>query len=65
MDFETHYLLRRASEEAKSAIMSDQPQVADVHEALSVCYTAKAVTLLAAEDEDGEPARMFVPTPAA
>ena len=50
MNPETEYLLRRASEEARQAIKSDQPEAADVHEALSVRYSAKAATLLAEDD---------------
>jgi hypothetical protein len=49
---ETQYLLRRASEEARRAIGSEQPKAAQVHEALSVRYSAKALTLLFEEDEE-------------
>ena len=52
MKSETRYFLQRASEEARRAIKSEEPRVASVHEALSVRYSAKALTLLAAEDED-------------
>ena len=51
MKSETEYLLRRASEEARRAISAEQPEAADVHEALAVRYSAKALTLLVAEDE--------------
>jgi hypothetical protein len=50
---ETRYLLLRASEEARRAINSEQPEAASVHQALSVRYSAKAVTLILAEDDDG------------
>jgi hypothetical protein len=49
---ETLYLLQRASEEALQAISSEQPEAADVHEALSVRYSAKALTLIADEDDE-------------
>ena len=52
MDTDTDYFLRRASEEARRAIASDEPKAAEVHEALSVRYSAKALTLLVAEDAD-------------
>jgi hypothetical protein len=52
MRSDTRYFLQRASEEAERAIRSDEPKAADVHEALSVRYSAKALTLLAAEDEE-------------
>jgi hypothetical protein len=53
MNPETEYLLRRASDEARQAIKSEQPEAADVHEALSVRYSAMAVTLLAKDDPKG------------
>jgi hypothetical protein len=52
MKSETLYLLQRASEEALQAISSEQPEAADVHEALSVRYSAKALTLIADEDDE-------------
>lgn len=59
MKSETSYLLRRASEEARLAIKSPEPRAADVHQALSVQYSAKALSLLVAGDgqseEGGEP----------
>ena len=51
MKHETKYLLRRASEEAHRAIRSDKPEAADVHEALSVRYSAKALILLMEDDD--------------
>lgn len=51
MKSETRYLMRRASEEAKRAICSEKPEAADVHEALSVRYSAKALILLIEDDE--------------
>jgi hypothetical protein len=51
MDCETKYALRRASEEALKAITSEGPAEAQVHEELSVQYSAKAVGLLVEEDE--------------
>jgi hypothetical protein len=51
MKSETSYLLRRASEEARLAMGSAEPKAADVHEALSVRYSARALSLLVAEDE--------------
>ncbi len=50
METETKYYLRRASEEAHRALSATQPQAAAAHEALSVRYSAKALTLLADED---------------
>jgi hypothetical protein len=44
---ETEFLLRRAHEEALKAIRSDQPEAADVHEAMAVSYSVKAAELLA------------------
>jgi hypothetical protein len=52
MKSETRYLLRRASEEALLAIGSGEPKASQVHDALSVRYSAKALTLLVAEDEE-------------
>lgn len=52
MKTETQYLLRRASEEAQAAISSPEPAAADAHEALSICYSAKAVLELVAEDDE-------------
>ena len=51
MESETRYLLKRASEEARRAIGAEQPEAADVHEALSVRYSAKALIKLVEEDE--------------
>jgi len=48
---ETRYLLWRASEEALRAINSEKPEAANIHEALSVRYSAKALILLAEDDE--------------
>ena len=53
MDRETKYALRRASEEALKAISSEGP-AEDVHEALSVHYSARAADLLEKEDAAGE-----------
>ncbi len=53
MRSETQYFLRRATEEAYRAIRSERPEAADVHEALSVRYSAKAVMLLVEEDQEG------------
>ena len=50
MERETEFLLRRAHEEALKAIRSDQPEAADVHEAMAVSYSVKAVELLADPD---------------
>ncbi len=55
MQSETRYMLRRASEEAHRALSSDEPAVAEVHEELSVRYSAKAVNLLVDEDEADAP----------
>ncbi len=52
MRSETQYFLRRAREEAYRAIRSERPEVADVHEVLSVRYSAKAVMLLVEEDQE-------------
>jgi hypothetical protein len=52
MKSETKYLLRRASEEARMAIAAEQPEAADAHDTLAVCYSAKAVALI--EDEEDE-----------
>lgn len=52
MRSETQYFLRRATEEACRAIRSERPEVADVHEAPSVRYSAKAVMLLIEEDRE-------------
>jgi hypothetical protein len=51
METEAEYLLRRASEEARRALGADKPEAADIHSALSVRYSAKAVTLLMEEDD--------------
>ena len=51
MKAETKYLLRRASEEAHRAIGSEKPEAANVHEALSVRYSVKALILLMEDDE--------------
>jgi hypothetical protein len=51
MKLETRYFLRRASEEALRAVSSEKPEAANVHEALSVRYSAKALILLAEDDE--------------
>jgi len=51
MKAETKYLLRRASEEAHRAISSEKPEAAHVHEAMSVRYSAKALSLLIEDDE--------------
>ena len=48
---ETKSLLRRAKEEAHRAIISEKPEAANAHEALSVRYSAKALVLLAEDDE--------------
>jgi hypothetical protein len=53
MKHEARYLLQRASEEARQALSAEQPEAAEVHEALSIRYSAKAVTLIADEDEEG------------
>jgi len=53
MDDETEYLLKRASEEARQAIRSEHPDVAEVHQAMSVRYSAKALDLLVEEDGAG------------
>ncbi|HEY0445828.1 MAG TPA: hypothetical protein VGD19_05175 [Allosphingosinicella sp.] len=55
MKRETQYLLRRASEEARQAIASDKPEAAEVHEALSVRYSAKALMELVREDDEAPP----------
>lgn len=52
MERETEFLMRRAHEEALKAIRSDQPQAADVHEAMAVSYSAKAAELLAEPDAE-------------
>ena len=46
MERETEFLLRRALK----AIRSDQPEAADVHEAMAVSYSVKAAELLADPD---------------
>jgi hypothetical protein len=51
MKSETKFLLRRASEEARQAIRSTQPEAEEIHNALSIRYSAKALILLAKEDE--------------
>ena len=52
MESDTRYFLRRASEEARRAISSEQAEVADVHENLSVRYSAKALILLAEDNKE-------------
>jgi hypothetical protein len=49
---ETRYLLWRANEEALRAISSEKPEAANVHEALSARYSAKALILLAEDDDE-------------
>lgn len=55
MKDETEFLLKRASQEAHLAINSEQAEAADVHEELSVLYSAKAVALLHEKDAATEP----------
>ena len=50
---ETRYFLRRASEEARRAIVADQPGAADAHEELSLRYSVKALDLL--DEADNSP----------
>ena len=67
MERETEFLLRRAHEEALKAIRSNQPEAADVHEAMAVSYSAKAAELLAEPDAsavDPEVATEVLPAPA-
>lgn len=52
MKSEARYLLRRASEEARQAISAQQPEAAEIHETLSVRYSAKALSLIADEAEE-------------
>ena len=51
MEGETTYLLRRAGEEAQRAVSSEKPEAANVHEAMSVRYSARALILLIEDDE--------------
>ncbi len=51
MKTETEFLLRRASEESRKAISSDQPEAADAHEELAVRYSVKAAAALSDDDE--------------
>jgi hypothetical protein len=52
---ELKYCMSRAREEAHRALRSNQPEVAAVHQRLSVRYSARAFMLRAAEN-DVEPA---------
>lgn len=51
---ELEYCLMRAREEAHRALRSNKPEVAAVHQRLSVRYSARAFMLRAAEN-DSEP----------
>lgn len=55
MKTDTDYFLRRASEEARRAIASEEPKAAEAHEALSILHSARALTLLVADDEEPVP----------
>ena len=53
MEQETEFLLKRASEEARRAIISEKPEAAGAHEELARRYSAKAVAALHQEDGSG------------
>ena len=55
MESETGFLLRRASEETRNAINSNQPQAEVAHEKMALRYSVKAIIALSDTDED-EPA---------
>lgn len=54
MEQETEFLLKRASEEARRAIVSEKPEAAVAHEELSRRYSAKAVAALHKEGGSGD-----------
>ena len=56
MKTETEYFLKRASEETRRALISQAPEAAEAHEAMSVRYSAKALALLDEEDHEQRPA---------
>ncbi len=56
MQSDARYFLRRASEEARRALRSNEPAVAEVHDTMSLRYSAKATSLLAEEDVQALPA---------
>ena len=51
MESEMEFLLRRASEESRKAIASDQHEAAKAHDELAVRYSVKAIVALSDEDE--------------
>jgi hypothetical protein len=57
---ELEYCLKRAREEARRALRADQPEVASVHQRLSVRYSARAF-MLRAGDHGSEPLLMERP----
>ena len=52
MRSETEYLLKRASEEARRALTTEVPEASQAHETLAICYSARAVALLDAQDQN-------------
>ena len=56
MDSESRYYMRRARDEARRAELAETPEAAAAHNALSVRYSAKALMLRAAEDDQSRSA---------
>ena len=52
MENETEYLLRRASEETRNAINSNQPQAEVAHKKMALRYSVKAIIALSESDDD-------------
>lgn len=48
---ELEFCLRRAREEARRALRSEQPEVAAAHQRMSVRYSARAFMLRATEND--------------
>lgn len=49
------YFMRRAREEAHSALKADKPEAAAAHRGLSIRYSAKAVMAIAEEEQSAFP----------
>lgn len=56
---ELEYCMRRAREEARRALRSNQPEVAAAHQRLSVRYSARAFLLRTAENDFDPPVRQM------
>lgn len=48
---ELEFCLKRAREESRRALRSEQPEVASAHQRMSVRYSARAFMLRAAEND--------------